>query len=144
MNTLIVKIRQHALSIALIQAWVATLGSLYFSEIRHFAPCLLCWYQRILMFPLVIILSVAILRRDEKVAYYVLPLATLGAVIALYHYLIQMTTLATFSPISCGALGSCSQIQALFFGFVTIPLLSLMAFLVILAMMIIILKVSKK
>ena len=59
-------IKKYALYIAFIQAWVATLGSLYFSEIKHLEPCVLCWYQRILMFPIAIILAVAIIRKDKK------------------------------------------------------------------------------
>ncbi|MBI2012364.1 disulfide bond formation protein B [Candidatus Curtissbacteria bacterium] len=133
-----------ALIVAYLQAWAATLGSLYFSEIRHFQPCLLCWYQRILMYPLIIILGVAILRKDKNVAYYVLPLTILGAAIALYHYLLQMTVLSQITPISCSAYGPCREVQALFLGFVTIPFLSLTAFVVISVMMVMLLKSKSK
>lgn len=133
-------VRKYALHIAFIQAWVATLGSLYFSEILHFRPCLLCWYQRILMYPLTIILGVAIMRKDKNVAYYVLPMTILGAAIALYHYLLQWTPLAEVTQISCSAYGPCREVQALFLGFVTIPFLSFIAFLVISTMMIVLLK----
>ena len=66
-------------------AWVtslmATVGSLFFSEILHFPPCMLCWYQRILMYPLVVIIAVGILRRDKGVYQYVLPLSITGFII---------------------------------------------------------------
>ena len=136
-------IRKYALWIAFFQAWAATLGSLYFSEIMHYKPCLLCWYQRILMYPLAIILGVAILRRDQKVYFYVLPLTIIGATIALYQYLLQMTTLSQISPISCSAFGPCREVQVLFLGFVTIPFLSLAAFVVISMMMLILMKAKK-
>ena len=134
----------YALYVAFLQAWAATLGSLYFSEIKHYIPCELCWYQRILMYPLTIILGVAILRKEKNIAYYVLPLTIAGTAIAFYHYLLQMTTLADNVPVSCSAYGPCRDVQALFFGFVTIPFLSLIAFIVISAAMYIIIRSNKK
>lgn len=134
---------KHALYLAFLQAWAAVLGSLYFSEIRKDVPCLLCWYQRILMYPLALIFPVAILRKDLKVAYYVLPLSILGMIIASYQYLLQMTTLSEVTPIQCDALGSCSAIQEIFFGFITIPFMSLAAFSVITFLMILVLKFKK-
>jgi len=137
-------IRKYALHLALIQALAATLGSLYFSEIKHFTPCTLCWYQRILMYPLIIIFTVAILRRDKNIAYYALPMSILGAIVALYHYLLQMTSLADAVPVACSAYGPCREVQALFLGFITIPFLSLTAFTVITLLMLVILKTKKK
>ena len=131
---------KNALYLAFLQAWAATLGSLYFSEIRHFNPCLLCWWQRILMYPLTIIFAVAIIRRDRNIAYYVLPISIIGMAIALYHYLLQTTSLADVAPISCSAYGPCREVQALFLGFVTIPFLSLTAFGIITGLMAILLK----
>jgi len=64
----------------------------------------------------------------------------IGAFIALYQYLLQMTPLSNFNPVACSAYGPCSQIQGIFLGFITIPFLSLMAFLLISAMMIILIK----
>lgn len=142
--------QKYALEIAFVQAWMATLGSLYFSEIRHWTPCLLCWYQRILMYPFVILLAVGIVLKDKNVAYYVLPMSILGMTIALYHYLIQMTSLKDITPINCSAYGPCTETRALVFGpitlpdFVTIPFLSLTAFIVISVMMVIVLKSKAK
>ena len=140
MGVAIKYLKQYALYIAFLQAWVATLGSLYYSEIKHLPPCTLCWYQRILMYPLIIILGVAIIRKDKNVVYYILPFSIIGAVIALYQYLLQVTPLQEPSVISCDALGSCSDIQIIYLGFITIPLLSLAAFMLISVMMILVLK----
>lgn len=102
------------------------------------------------MYPLVIILAVAIVRKDKNVAYYVLPMTILGGTISLYHYLIQMTSLRDSLPINCSAYGPCTETRALVFGsvtlphFVTIPLLALIAFIVISAMMVIVLKSKSK
>lgn len=136
MSSLLKLANKYILIIAFLQAWAATLGSLYFSEVLGYKPCLLCWYQRILMYPLIIILGIAIWRGDRKIYYYVLPLSILGAAIALYQYLLQMTPLAQITPVACSAYGPCREVQALFWGFVTIPFLSLVAFLVISAAMV--------
>lgn len=136
--------QEYALKIAFLQAWAAVLGSLYFSEIAGLRPCLLCWYQRIPMYSSAIILAVAILRKDAKVYHYVLPLTIIGAVIAFYQYLLQMTPLAALTPAACNVYESCSKIDFIIFGFVTIPFLSLAAFTVISAMMVIMLKSEAK
>lgn len=96
------------------------------------------------MYPLAIILGVALLRKDKNVAYYALPLSIIGALIALYHYLLQMTSIFDIMSTSCSASVPCKEKQALFFGFVTIPFLSLVAFLVILVMMLLLLKPKQK
>src|SRR3989344_9686537 len=137
-------LKKYAIYIAFLQAWAAVLGSLYFSEIKHLPPCQLCWYQRIFMYPIALILGVAIMRRDKNIAYYIMPLSVLGAVFALYHYLLQMTSIFDTIPVSCGAFGSCSEIQTIYLGFATIPFLSLAAFIVISAAMIILIKGKQK
>jgi disulfide bond formation protein DsbB len=76
---------------ALLAAWVATCGSLFLSEVIGWTPCVLCWYQRILMYPLTVILAVGIWRRDRGVYLYVLPLSILGVGTSLYHYLLIKT-----------------------------------------------------
>src|SRR5579859_7133722 len=81
-------VRKNILYIVFAQALVAMLGSLYFSEVAHLVPCLLCWYQRIAMYPLVIVSAVAILREDRKAYQYGLPLSIIGFVIAAYHNLL--------------------------------------------------------
>ena len=136
-------VNKYVLHLAFLHAWAATLGSLYFSEVKSLPPCLLCWYQRILMYPLAIILAVAIYRKDKQVAYYALPLSLIGAAIALYHYLIQWTALKDINPISCSITADCSQKQLIYLGFITIPLFSFIAFIVISALMFYIIKTNK-
>ena len=137
MQNVVNKIAKYALYIAFIQAWLATLGSLFYSQIIGLVPCVLCWYQRIFMYPLVILLTVAIVRKDKNIPYYVLPMTIIGALIAAYQYLLQMTPLGAVELTKCDLTNPCSKIDAIYLGFVTIPLMSLAAFLVISIMMII-------
>jgi disulfide bond formation protein DsbB len=120
----------NGLYIALLAAWIATLGSLYFSEVRHYIPCRLCWFQRILMYPLAILIPVGLLRRDGQLALYILPLAVPGILVATYHYLLQKTDLFEESA-ACLVTVPCSVDYINWFGFVTIPFLALTAFLII-------------
>ncbi len=129
--------------IALAQALAATLGSLYFSEIKHYTPCVLCWYQRILMYPLVLIITVGILRKDKKLYQYVFPLSILGWFIALYHNLLQWRILPE-AVAPCTLSGTCTVRYTGYFGFITIPLMSLTAFTVINVCMYIMAKGKKK
>lgn len=94
--------------ILLYSAWfvslVAMLGSLYFSEVQGFIPCELCWYQRIAMYPLVLILGIATFTNDTKAPRYVLPLSLLGGSISVLHYLEQkFQGLVDSSPVSMGS-----------------------------------------
>jgi disulfide bond formation protein DsbB len=118
------------------QAAVATVCSLYFSEIAGYVPCFLCWYQRILMYPLVIVLGVGILRRERKLYQYVLPFTIIGGLIALFHVLLYYGVFKE-SAATCRAGISCTTKYIEYFGFLTIPLLSLIAFSVITICMII-------
>ncbi len=120
----------YGLYLAWLVAIVATAGSLYFSEVRHFIPCTYCWYQRILMYPLVIILGIASYRQDKGIAVYTLPLGIIGLGIALYHYLGQKMP-ELFSTGGCSAGVPCSHMYINWWGFVTIPFLSLLAFTII-------------
>jgi len=108
----------------------STLLSLYFSEILHFPPCILCWYQRIVMYPLVVILAIGIYLKDKKLPYYVLPLSAIGLIIAIYHNLLYYNILPeSATPCLIGV--SCTTKYIELFGFITIPFLSLIAFLII-------------
>ena len=118
------------LLIALAAAWISTLGSLYFSEILHFAPCTLCWYQRILMYPLSIILLIGFLRGDKGVFLSVLPFSIAGIGVSTYHYLLQKTDLFARGAV-CNTGIPCTTTWINLFGFITIPFLSLMGFLII-------------
>ncbi len=122
-----------ALPAAFVVAALATLGSLFFSEIAHFEPCRLCWYQRIFMYPLVVILGIAAWRRDGTVFRYAAPLAVIGAVIATYHYALEW--LPWLDTGTCSATVPCTVIWFRELGFITLPYLALSAFLLILTLL---------
>jgi len=130
MDRLAVWLDRYSLHLALPVVWVAMLGSLYFSEVQHFVPCALCWYQRILMYPLAGILLVGLLRRDESLPYYTLLFSLIGIGVSSYHYLLQKT-LWFGAPTACGAGPSCAGVWINWFGFITIPFLALLAFIII-------------
>lgn len=118
------------LHLAWLQSIVATAGSLYFSEVMFFQPCVLCWLQRIFMYPLVLILGVGVWRRDPNVRWYALPLSLIGLAISLYHNAMQY---GIIPPGACSvdAVVSCTTPWINWFGFVSIPLLAFVAFTVI-------------
>lgn len=122
----------------LLSAWITSIiamgGSLYFSEHMGFIPCTLCWYQRILMYPLVILLGIAFYRNDREIYKYILPISIIGLIIAGYQYALQkIPAMNEFSVCSSGV--PCSGEYINWFGFVTIPFLSLIAFTIITIMM---------
>ncbi len=103
------------------------IGSLYFSEVLLYPPCALCWYQRIFLYPLVVIFGVALWSGDLNYKRYALPLAVLGFAIAGYHNLLYYGFISeALTPCTQGV--SCSSKQLELFGFVTIPMLSLVGF----------------
>jgi len=110
-------------------AWLVVVagiaGSLYYSEVAHFEPCSFCWYQRIALYPLVLLLPVGALTRDRFVARYVLPLTFAGGALALYNYFIQ---LFPGIEVACSTEVSCSVIDVEAFGWLTLPLMSLVSF----------------
>lgn len=110
-------------------ALLATVGSLFFSEVMNLPPCALCWYQRIATYPLVLVIGVGIVLRDQRMKYYALPLSLGGLLIAVYHNLLYYGVIPeSAAPCSQGV--SCTEMQLEVFGFITIPLLSLAAFVV--------------
>jgi len=122
----------RAIALAFFAALAATLGSLFYSEIRHYTPCLLCWYQRIFMYPQVIILGIAWWKSDRRVWQYSVPLSIIGGLIALLHYYEQVT-LNPLAPCSTiGYSASCTESFVLRYGYITIPLMAVTAFLMIL------------
>ena len=117
-------------------ASVSTLGSLFFSEIMELAPCALCWYQRVFMFPLVILLLVALFSFDKSIIKYALPLALVGWGFAFYHYLLYSGFIPeSIQPCSQGV--SCSETYLDLFGFLTIPMLSLISFSTLVALLLV-------
>lgn len=122
----------------LLFAWgvslTALIGSLYFSERMGFVPCTFCWYQRILMYPLVFLLGIAFYKNDRAIYQYVLPLSIIGIIISGYHYALQkIPSLDDFSVCASGV--PCSGEYINWLGFITIPLLSFVAFSIITIMM---------
>ena len=129
-------LNRNSLYIALVAAWIAMCGSLYFSEVAGYVPCLLCWYQRILMYPLALLTAIGLLRRDWNLPYYVLPFSLLGIGVSSYHYLLEKTDIFDGAAV-CRSGVSCTTQWINWFGFVTIPFLALVAFIVITIMSII-------
>jgi disulfide bond formation protein DsbB len=114
---------------------VATLGSLYFSEIADFIPCRLCWFQRIAMYPLAVILLIGALRKDVRgAALYALPFPIAGALVSAYHIYIENHPEAESAGCSIGAPCSTKWIDQ--FGYVTIPTLAISAFAAIIALLV--------
>lgn len=118
---------RNAIPLAFFAALAAMLGSLFYSDIKNYTPCLLCWYQRIFIYPLTFLLGIAWLKDDKAVWRYVLPLASIGGLIAAFHYIEQVTT----NPLApCGAIGysvSCAEHFVLRYGYITIPLMAVTA-----------------
>ncbi|MDQ0113964.1 disulfide oxidoreductase [Paenibacillus harenae] len=130
--------QEKKLSFLLFVAWavavLATAGSLYLSEMKHFAPCSLCWFQRIFMYPLTLLFVVAYAKGDKGIVSYALPLVVIGGGFSLYHTILQKlphdSTLNACGPVSC------KGDYLNWFGFITIPMLALTAFIIILVALI--------
>lgn len=121
-----------ALPLAWAVATTCTLGSLYLSEVAKFPPCILCWYQRIAMYPLVVVLAVAALRRDRQVSWYVVPIAVIGMGISIYHYLIERFPDSV--SFSCSADVPCSTVWVWKFHFLSIPAMAGIGFALIITL----------
>ncbi|MBO0992188.1 disulfide oxidoreductase [Bacillus sp. SD088] len=122
--------QDYLLYFAWIVSLVATLGSLYFSEIKGFIPCEFCWYQRILMYPLVVIIGIAVFEQNKNIKKYVLPFSIIGIGVSFYHYLIQKVPgLVAAKPCVGGV--PCNGQYINWLGFITIPFLALIAFILI-------------
>lgn len=119
-------VREASLWLAWVVAAAATAGSLYFSEVAHYVPCQLCWFQRICMYPMAGILFLAALRGDRSVRWYCLPLLIAGAILAAYHYVIEWKP--AFGENLCSVGPSCTDLWFRRMGFVTLALMSLIGF----------------
>ncbi|MFS0577253.1 disulfide oxidoreductase [Sporosarcina sp. 179-K 3D1 HS] len=134
---------ENGLILICITALTATLGSLYFSEVRGYEPCELCWYQRILMYPIVLIAGIALYQKNARIALTTAVFALVGGSISLYHYGIQKLTFLRDSAPTCGNV-PCTGQYINYFGFITIPFLALIAFLIILITSLFLLKWQKE
>lgn len=128
-------IRRHAILAAWLVATVSTGGSLYYSEVARFIPCELCWWQRIAMYPLVLVLGRALISRDSGVRKYVLPVSVIGLGISAYHVVLQRFPSLFGSDCSLDA--PCTGIWVDTFGFVSIPFMAMSGFVAIVSMMLI-------
>ena len=130
-------VKKHALVLSFIPVVFAVLGSLTYSDIYNLEPCKLCWYQRIFMYPLFVLLPLGIFLKDQRVSFYALILSILGAPIALYHYLLQRGVVEA----GCSVVGnysvSCSQYFKLNLGYITIPLMAFTAFMMVITFLLI-------
>jgi disulfide bond formation protein DsbB len=119
----------RAIWLAWLVALVATLGSLFYSEVIGFPPCRLCWFQRIAMYPMAVVLLVGAIRREFQVKYYALPLALIGFAMSVYHVFVQW--FPTLEGTSCDPNNPCSNKFVEIFGFVTIPFMAGAGFILI-------------
>jgi disulfide bond formation protein DsbB len=120
-------IHRYSVLLAWIVALVAVCGSLFFSEIMDYQPCKLCWFQRIFMYPLVVLLGIASYRNEKSIIPYVLPLTILGGLFSTYHYLEEKVPgFADLLPCRAGI--PCNVDYINWLGFITIPLLAFVAF----------------
>ncbi len=122
--------RQYSVILAWATSLVATLGSLYYSNVLNLPPCVLCWYQRIAIYPLVIFLAVAIQQKNKRIHLYVLPLTLIGMAISIYHNLLYYNIIPeSLAPCVSGV--SCTTRLLELFGFLTIPTQALIGFVLI-------------
>ncbi len=132
----VVRLGPYARGAAAAVAVVTMLGSLYYSEIAGFLPCELCWYQRILMYPLSAILVIGALRRDRGVVWYAAPFVAVGAPLALYHWLVERVPSFAEST-SCSVLVPCAIPYFEELGYLTLAFMDMSAFLLIGALLVI-------
>lgn len=130
-NRLLVWVGEHGMLFAFIVALIATIGSLFLSEVAKFTPCRLCWFQRIFMYPQVVVLGVALWKKEKVLAIFQsLILSAVGAVFAAYHYNLQMFA-KVVKPCSTTDPVSCAEKVVIHYGYITIPMMALTAFLMI-------------
>ncbi|HSJ83410.1 MAG TPA: disulfide oxidoreductase [Acidimicrobiia bacterium] len=119
----------NAVWLAWVVALVATVGSLMYSEFFHYVPCRLCWFQRIAMYPLAVVLLVGAIRREVAVKFYAIPIALIGLVISIYHNVLQF--FPSLEGTSCDPLVPCSARSIEMFGFMDLPFMAGAGFIVI-------------
>jgi disulfide bond formation protein DsbB len=127
-NKLMDFIRKHGVKLAFVVTAIAVLGSLSYSDILGYEPCKLCWYQRIFMYPQLIILGIALYAKDRRAPFYATVLSLIGIPIAMIHYFVQRGML----DVGCSTVGysvSCAKVFTMNLGYITIPLMAFTAFL---------------
>ncbi|MCH4568359.1 disulfide oxidoreductase [Bacillus sp. ES1-5] len=126
-------IRKYHIAFAWTIATSAMLISLFFSEWMKLPPCDLCWYQRMAMYPLVLILGIGMYRRDPHVSTYAFPFACMGLMLSVYQITIQAFPISEMKTCSVGV--SCTEDYLNLFGFISIPMLSFIGFLAIIILL---------
>ena len=132
LNSIAGWLKNNYLLFGLIVSAVATAGSLFYSNVMGFNPCTLCWWQRIFMYPQVLLFGIALWKKDVKIVRYALWLSVIGGLIAGYHYSLQIGFLSSNLP--CSALGysaSCAELFLLAYGYLTIPMMALTVFIML-------------
>ncbi len=122
-------LKKNSLLFAFIVALVATSGSLFFSEIAHYTPCKLCWFQRIFMYPQALLLGIALIRKARDIRYYAIPMSVIGGVFSVVQYILQRLEVNQ----TCSATVPCSTSYFYYFGYITIPMMALTGFVMIIA-----------
>lgn len=144
---MLTKTRPYLYPLTFLIAMTSMAGSLYYSEVLHLAPCVLCWYQRITMYPVIVLSLIPMLRKDEKAYRYIIPFALIGVVIATYHSILYYAVNWGIRPDwtgPCVAGVSCTTRYTELLGFIAIPLLSLLAHLAILGLSVFSRRLSKR
>jgi disulfide bond formation protein DsbB len=124
---------KNGIKLAFLVSLVAIAGSLFYSSYAGYTPCVLCWYQRIFMYPEVLILGLALYRKENHIVDYSLALAVAGLVISIYHNYIYFKGLHSTV---CTTAESCITPYVSEFGYITIPMMALTAFLLIILFLI--------
>ncbi len=137
------KINPNYILLSFIISLTATLGSLFFSEIMQFVPCSMCWYQRIFMYPLVFIFLINLLYPDDKIFKYSFILIIIGLGLSIYHNLLMFGIISE-EMVPCVQGVPCSTVYLNWFGFITIPLLSFVAYFLLLILQLLIYKNIKE
>lgn len=120
---------ENVLKIGFVVSLIAVAGSLFYSEIAGYEPCKLCWFQRILMYPQLVLFGLALIKKDRRIIDYAFFLSIIGVLVAGYHYYLQI---GGSSILSCSTIGysvDCSETFGAEFGYITIPLMAFSAFL---------------
>ncbi|MDD3693777.1 MAG: disulfide bond formation protein B [Candidatus Pacebacteria bacterium] len=133
-------LRKHGMGYAFGITFICLLGSLGFSQIFHYEPCLLCWYQRIFHFPQVVLFGLAFFYKDSRVWLYSLWLSFIGLLIAIYHILVQYSPIVAKTSICNTASVHCEDILTQSFGYITVPVMSATIFVVLIVLAVINLK----
>lgn len=134
-NKFVSYVAHHTLLLSFIVSLAGLVGSFIYSEVIGYAPCVLCWVQRVFLYPQVVLFAIAQYKKDFKVFMYTLPLSLLGGIVALYH---AFTQLGGFSITPCTAAGgACSKVFVSEFGYITIPMMAFTAFLVLIVLVVI-------